>query len=111
MNMETIIAAIEVVLMWTGTFFIVVGGIGLLRLPDVLSRCHAVAKGSTLGICLILLAVWMELGTQEAGLKILVAIAFQWLTIPVAGHILSRSVYYHQIRPRSEEQTPNAVGR
>ena len=60
-----------------GAGFVLVAAIGLVRLPDVLCRSHAVAKASTLGIFSMLLGLWVELGVAAAGLKIILAIAFQ----------------------------------
>jgi len=76
-------------LMLTGTAFILIAGLGLLRLPDVLCRSLAVAKASTLGIFLVLLGLWLILGVEAAGLKILLAIFFQVATIPVASHLVA----------------------
>ncbi|MCZ7637394.1 MAG: monovalent cation/H(+) antiporter subunit G [Verrucomicrobia bacterium] len=72
-----------------GVVLIVVAAIGLLRLPDVLCRAHAVAKAATLGIFSLLLALWIALGQEGVGLKILLAIFFQVTTIPVASHLVS----------------------
>jgi len=73
-----------------GTLFILVAGIGLLRLPDVLCRSHAVAKAMTLGIILMFVGLYLHLSQGESGtgLKILLAISFQLLTVPVSSHLL-----------------------
>lgn len=76
-------------LLLLGAGFVLVAAIGLVRLPDVLCRSHAVAKASTLGIFAMLLGLWVELGMAAAGLKILLAIAFQVATIPAAAHLVS----------------------
>ncbi|MFW5883325.1 MAG: cation:proton antiporter [Verrucomicrobiota bacterium] len=73
----------------SGTLFILLGGIGLARLPDVFCRGHALGKAMTLGISLLLFALWVERGVGGAGFKILLAIAFQFATIPVAAHLLT----------------------
>ncbi len=76
-----------------GTAFLMLAAIGLVRLPDPMCRCHAVAKAMTLGISLLLAAVIFHLQSEEATLKLLLAIAFQFATIPVAGHLLMRLAY------------------
>lgn len=73
-----------------GAVTILVSMIGLVRLPDALCRAHALGKGMTLGISLLLLSLWLRLGTEAAGLKVLAAVFFQFLTIPVASHLLAR---------------------
>ncbi|MBK9139722.1 MAG: monovalent cation/H(+) antiporter subunit G [Verrucomicrobia bacterium] len=72
-----------------GAAFILIAAVGAVRLPDVLCRSHAVAKASTLGIFSMLLGLWLELGTEAVGLKIILAILFQVTTIPAAGHLVS----------------------
>jgi multicomponent Na+:H+ antiporter subunit G len=52
--------------------------IGVLRLPDVLCRSHAVAKALALGIFLMLLGLWVYQGEKQTALKILLAIFFSW---------------------------------
>ena len=75
-------------LVLTGSLLILIAAIGLLRLPDVLCRSHAVAKAMTLGIFLLLFGLWLHLGEAAATLKIVLAICFQVITIPVASHLV-----------------------
>lgn len=70
-----------------------VAGVGLLKLPDTLTRMHAATKPQVLGLLLVLLGVavrlrsWVDLGT-------LVLIGtFQLMTVPVAAHIVGRAAY------------------
>lgn len=76
-------------LLLTGAGFMLLAALGLLRLPDVLCRAHAVAKASTMGIFSMLLGLWVALGVEAAGLKVPLAIAFQITTIPAASHLIS----------------------
>ena len=71
-----------------GALLMLIASIGLLRLPDVLCRSHAVAKALTLGVILLLSGLWLNLEGEEAALKILLAIFFQLVTIPVASHLV-----------------------
>ena len=67
--------------------------IGLLRLRDTFSRQHAASKPQTLGVLLVILGVGLTLRSGLAiGMLILVGV-FQLLTIPVAGHMLTRAAY------------------
>jgi multicomponent Na+:H+ antiporter subunit G len=75
-------------LVLTGSLLILVAAIGLVRLPDVLCRSHAVAKAMTLGIFLMLFGLWIHLDGEEAALKIVLAICFQVVTIPLASHLV-----------------------
>ncbi len=76
-----------------GTFFLLVGSIGLIRFPDVLCRMHATTKTTTLGACSILLAATVKYGHSPIGLKSLLAIPFLLLTAPAAAHMIARAAY------------------
>ncbi len=84
------LAAVFLVL---GTTLICVASVGLIRLPDILCRSHAMGKAMTLGITLVLMAVGVQLGVDRAGFKVALAVLFQFLTIPVAGHLLCLLAY------------------
>jgi multicomponent Na+:H+ antiporter subunit G len=76
------------VLILSGSGLMLIAAIGLLRLPDLLCRSHAVAKASTLGIFLLLTALALHVGGHNSVLKILLAIVFQLITIPVSSHLV-----------------------
>ena len=71
-----------------GSLFILTSAIGVVRLPDVLCRSHAVAKALTLGVFLMLIGLWLYLEDPQAALKIILIIFFQMVTIPVASHLV-----------------------
>ena len=77
------------VLILSGALLILAAAIGVLRLPDVLCRSHAVAKALTLGIFLMLLVLWVDQGQKQTALKIFLAIFFQVVTIPVGSHLIA----------------------
>lgn len=72
----------------SGALLILVSAIGVVRLPDVLCRSHAVAKALTLGIFLMLVGLWTHMDEARTGMKVALAIFFQVLTIPVASHLI-----------------------
>src|SRR6056297_809029 len=76
-----------------GSLVILLAAVGLIRLPDAVCRSHALGKGMTLGLVLVLIGLWLYLGLQAAGIKLPLAVAFQFLTIPVASHLLIRLAY------------------
>ncbi|MEP7161232.1 MAG: monovalent cation/H(+) antiporter subunit G [Dermatophilaceae bacterium] len=76
-----------------GAAFNLAAAIGLLRLGDTFSRQHAASKPQTLGVLLVILGVGLTLRTGlDIGMLMLVGV-FQLLTIPVAGHMLTRAAY------------------
>jgi multicomponent Na+:H+ antiporter subunit G len=74
-----------------GSFFLFVGTVGLLRLPNVYNRLHATSKAATLGAASIFLGGFVYYGPQGAGLVSLVGIVFLFLTAPTGGHMISRA--------------------
>lgn len=88
--MSTIIAN---VLILTGVSLVVLGGVAVLRLPDVLARTNAATKAAGLGLASILAGTAVAIGTRDAYLKLGLAIVVQFITAPVAGHVLGRAAY------------------
>lgn len=74
-----------------GGFFAFAAGLGVLRLPDVLTRMHASTKAGTLGSSLILVGVALHFGSLAIFAKAGVAILFILLTAPLAAHMIGRA--------------------
>ncbi len=81
------------ILILAGGFFAFVAGLGILRLPDVLTRMHASTKAGTLGSGLILLAVAMVFGQTSTTILVVSIIVFLLLTAPIAAHMIGRAAY------------------
>jgi multicomponent Na+:H+ antiporter subunit G len=73
------------VLLGLGVLLMVTAGIGLARLPDVYNRTNAVAKAGGLGLVLVLLGVVVLDPGPTAVVVVLLAIALQLFTVPIAG--------------------------
>lgn len=78
-----------VALLAAGLFFQLVAAVGLIRFPDVYCRLHVVGINDTLGAPLILIGAAVWLGATLPALKILLAVAFLYLTSPLVSHLLS----------------------
>ena len=76
-----------------GVFFLVAAIVGVLRFADPLQRMHASAKAGTVGGGFVLLGVMVEMGRLDVTLIGLATIAFLFLTVPIAGHLLGRATY------------------
>jgi multicomponent Na+:H+ antiporter subunit G len=84
-------AAVVTALIVVGSFFLLIGTVGLLRLPDVYNRLHATSKATTLGAASMFLAGFVYFGPGGNGLTSLVGIAFLFITAPTGGHVISRA--------------------
>jgi len=82
-----------------GSVFAIVGGIGLLRLPDCFSRMHGSGITDTLGAGLVLLGLMLQSGLSLITVKLLFVLAFLLITSPTATHALARSALSHGLQP------------
>ncbi|PSQ08989.1 cation:proton antiporter [Halobacteriales archaeon QS_5_70_15] len=87
----TLQASVVAAFIAVGLFFLTVGTVGLVRLPDVYNRMHATSKATTLGAASIFLAGVVYFGPQGAGLVSLVGIVFLFITAPTGAHMISRA--------------------
>jgi len=78
--------------MLLGSFLFLVAAVGIVRLPDVYCRSHALGKATTLGIMLFLLGYGLRV-PEASWLKILVIVLFQMVTVPVASHLICLMAY------------------
>ncbi len=77
-----------------GLFFCAVGVLGVIRMPDSLTRLHASGKVATLGLFGLLLGAAILM--PSTSLRILALGLFVLLTSPVATHAIAASVYRRQ---------------
>jgi multicomponent Na+:H+ antiporter subunit G len=82
--------AVTVFFIAVGTFFLTVGTVGLIRLPNVYNRMHATTKATTLGSASTFLAIFTYY-INGAGLTALVGILFLFMTAPIGAHLIARS--------------------
>jgi multicomponent Na+:H+ antiporter subunit G len=101
--------AIVLVLMACGIFFMVVGAVGFIRLPDVFCRLHVTGVLDTLGAPLVMLAAAVHLGLQLTSLKLVLATVFLAVTSPLVGHLLARAALEAGHRPGVIEDSAEFV--
>ena len=81
-------------LMLIGALFMLAGGLGVLRMPDLFLRMSASTKAATLGTSALLIAVAVHFGEIGVTTRALATIIFLMLTAPVAAHMLGRAGYF-----------------
>jgi multicomponent Na+:H+ antiporter subunit G len=107
--MSPVIEILSLVLAAIGALLILVAGIGILRLPDLLTRMHASSKAGTLGAVCILLAVALRFADFVITVKTVLIVLFLFLTAPVAAHMIGRAGYRSGVR-LAEETTLDEYG-
>ena len=91
--MSIIIDILGWILLISGGAFVIIGGIGVLRMPDVFTRLHAAGITDTLGAALIIIGLMLQ---SEARLslitvKLLLILFFLLFTSPTASHALAQA--------------------
>ena len=93
MNMLSIIFIVA------GLFFLIVAAIGVIRLPDVFSRSHAVSLTDSLGAFLMLVGLALHERLVTNTLKILVVLALLYILNPVISHAIIRAALRSGLKP------------
>jgi multicomponent Na+:H+ antiporter subunit G len=81
------------VLLVAGAGFMLMAGVGLIRLPDLFLRLSATAKAATLGAALTALGAALHFGEAAIVGRAIVIVLFLFLTAPVAAHKIGRAGY------------------
>jgi len=77
----------------SGFFFLIVGVIGLLRLPDVYNRMHAMGKCDTLGTGLVLIGLMILIGDVTNITKLFLIMGMIATINPVITHLIAKTAY------------------
>lgn len=80
-----------------GVVFLLIAGIGIIRLPDFYIRMSAITKAGTMGVGFIVLGISIHFNDLTIAGKSFVIISFMLLTSPVAAHIISRAAYRQSV--------------
>ena len=78
-------------LLLAGSFFCIVGGIGLIRLPDFFARIHGAGITDTLGASLVLAGLMVPAGLTLVTVKLVMVVVILLITSPTATHAVARA--------------------
>ena len=96
-------------LLLIGSFFVLVGGYSLVRLPDFFRRLHGPTKASTLGVgCLLLASIGFHAfaGTDPQPRELLITV-FLFITAPIGAHLMAKAAL--SLRVDTRPDLPAAV--
>ncbi|MDX1483974.1 MAG: monovalent cation/H(+) antiporter subunit G [Alphaproteobacteria bacterium] len=89
-----------------GSVLVLIGTVGLIRLPDFYARMHAVGITDTLGADLILLGLMVQAGFSLVTIKLLLIGAFLFFTSPTSTHAIANAAFTSGLRPLvADEET------
>jgi len=86
-----------------GVVALLTGSLGLIRLPDLYSRTHAVGMMDTAGVGFILLGLIIHEGFTLISVKLALVGIFLFFTSPIATHAVSQVAYRSGVKPVTEE--------
>ena len=89
--MSLIADALGWLFLLAGSFFVVSGGIGLVRMPDFFTRMHPSGVVDTLGATLIVAGLIVQAGPTQVAIKLLLILAFLFFTSPTATHAVAHA--------------------
>ncbi len=97
--MELAVDVISAVCLLVGAGFAVVGGIGIVRLPDLFTRMHGAGITDTMGAGLILIGLMFHAGLSLVTVKLAIILVYLMITSPTATHALAKAAITAGIKP------------
>ena len=94
---------LSIIFIAAGLFFLIIAAIGVIRLPDVFRRSHAVSLTDSLGAFLMLVGIALHEGLGTNMLKILVVLALLYIINPVITHATVRAALRSGLKPWKKE--------
>lgn len=95
-NLITILSGVFII---TGAIAIIIGLLGVFRMPDFFTRLHAASVIDTMGTMLILVGLMLYSGLNMVSLKLLLIMIFILVTTPAAAHALAKSALHGGVKP------------
>ncbi|MEM9056973.1 MAG: monovalent cation/H(+) antiporter subunit G [Pseudomonadota bacterium] len=106
--MAMLLDAASWLLLTLGGFFVLVGGIGALRMPTLFARMHAASVTDSMGALLILIGMMLQAGPTIATVKLVAILFFLLLTSPTASYALASAAVLAGNAPAVDSQAGDA---
>lgn len=91
------------ILISLGAGFSIVGGLGLLRLPDFYSRTHAGGLTDTIGATLLLVGLALQAPGWIVAVKLMLIVALLYVSSPTSTHALVKAAFSRGLRSQDPE--------
>ena len=95
----TIIDILSWALIILGSFSMITGAVGVLRLPDVYTRMHAASITDTLGAGSIIRGLILQAGLTLVAAKLLLILVFIFFTSPASSFALAHAALSSGVEP------------
>lgn len=104
--MDLVLDLASWVLLSAGGVFVLIGGIGALRMPNLYTRMHAASVTDTMGAALVLTGVMLQAGLSLATIKLAAILLFLLLTSPTASNALASAAILSGLQPEEGDVKP-----
>lgn len=99
---ELAIDVLSWILLTLGGAFVLIGGVGGLRLPNFYTRIHAASLTDTMATILIFVGMMLQAGFTLATLKLAAIMLFLLLTGPTATYALANAALLSGLKPDAD---------
>ena len=99
---EMLLDILSWILLCLGGGFVLIGGIGALRLPGFYTRLHAASLTDSMATILIFAGMMLQAGFSLAALKLAAIMLFLLLTGPTASYALANAALLSGMRPEAQ---------
>ena len=97
--MSLLLEILSWILLSAGGVFVLVGGIGALRMPNLYTRMHAASVTDTMGAVLVIAGVMLQAGLSLVTIKLAAILLFLLITGPTASYALASAALLAGIKP------------
>ena len=104
--MSALLSVVGALISLTGSFFLLLAAIGLIRMPDVYNRMQAGTKATTLGSLFVLLG--LALAQPSWAIRLIILALFIVFTNPISSHVMIRSAHHARV-PLAKQSVTDAL--
>ncbi|MDQ3511610.1 MAG: Na+/H+ antiporter subunit G [Pseudomonadota bacterium] len=106
--MNPLVEIALVALLAIGTFFVLVGSFGLVKLSEFFKRLHGPTKATTLGVgCILIASIGYHASQADGlGLREILITLFLFITAPISAHLMARAAL--KLHPDQRPEQPVA---
>ena len=107
--MALVIEALSWIFILLGSGFIVIGAIGMVRMPDLFTRMQTASLIDTSGAGFLLLGLMLQAGFTLVAVKLLFIAALFFFVGPMGSHALAQAALHEGIKPILAEDRRNRL--
>ncbi len=101
--MDIVLEIVSWVFLLAGAVMLVIGAIGIVRLPDVFARMHGAGIIDTMGVGSVLIGLMLQAGLSIVTIKLALIVVFILFTSPTSTHALAQAALHGGVRPQLDE--------